>query len=146
MFLGHVVSPAGIQPLPDNIKAITDYKAPESITQLRRFLGLVNFYRRFIPHCSSLLSPLTDIFRNDGTKTGSNKQMTLTPTQLQAFRQVKEELQKVTCLTFLDKTSHLQLSIDASDSAAGAVLEQKVNDGVTTPLAFFRRNLARLRR
>ena len=72
-FLGHRVSPEGIQPLPDNIKAIAYYKAPESITQLRRFVGLVNFYRRFIPHCSSLLTPLTDIFRKDGTKTGVKK-------------------------------------------------------------------------
>ena len=135
-FLGHRVSPEGIQPLPDNIKAIADYKAPESITQLRRFVGLVNFYRRFIPHCSSLLAPLTDIFRKDGTKTGSNKHITLTPVQLQAFNQVKEELQKVTCLSFLDEASHLQLSTDASDSAAGAVLEQ-VKDGVATSLAFF---------
>ena len=66
--------------------------------------------------------------------------MTLTSDQLRALQQVKEELQKATCLSFfglsfLDETSHLQISTDASDSAAGAFLEQ-VNRGITSPVAF----------
>ena len=135
-FLGHHVSAEGMKPIPDNVKAIADYKVPESITQLRRFVGLVNFYRKFIPHCSSLLAPLTNVFKKSSTRTGPNKHLTLTPAQLQAFQQVKEELQKVTRLSFLDEAGQLQLSTDASDSAAGAVLEQ-VKDGVTTPVAFY---------
>ena len=75
-FLGHQMSAEGIQPIPDNVNAIADYKLPESITQLRLFVGLVNFYRKFIPYCSSLLAPLTDVFNNNGTRT---EHLTLTP-------------------------------------------------------------------
>ena len=54
---------AGIEALPGKVSAITDFPEPSSFRQLRRFCGLVNYYRGFIPRCASLLQPLTDLFR-----------------------------------------------------------------------------------
>ncbi|CAH8491960.1 unnamed protein product, partial [Dicrocoelium dendriticum] len=62
-FLGHRISASGIEALPDKIQALKDYPAPSSFKQLRRFLGLVNYYRRFIPNCASIVQPMTDLLR-----------------------------------------------------------------------------------
>ena len=63
-FLGHIISPEGISPLPEKVKALQDLQPPTSLRQLRHFLGLLNYYRRFIPHCADFLSPLSDLLRN----------------------------------------------------------------------------------
>ena len=62
-FVGHHVSSAGIKPLQEKVSAIDDFPRPSSYRQLRRFLGLVNFYRSFIPNCASIAQPLTDMLR-----------------------------------------------------------------------------------
>ncbi|GFS67965.1 hypothetical protein TNCV_1362091 [Trichonephila clavipes] len=49
IFLGHFITPDGIKPLPDKVQAVLDYKQPETVGSLRKFLGLLNFYRRFLP-------------------------------------------------------------------------------------------------
>ena len=56
-FLGHKVSANGIQPLDSKVQAIRDFPLPTSLTKLREFLGLVNFYRRFLPRCSYIVQP-----------------------------------------------------------------------------------------
>ncbi len=56
-FLGHSVSTNGISPLQDKVQAISDFPVPTSQRQLREFLGLVNFYHPFIPHCARILRP-----------------------------------------------------------------------------------------
>ena len=61
-FLGHIIRPERISPLPEKVKALQDLQPPTSLRQLRHFLGLLNYYRRFIPHCAGLLSPRSDLF------------------------------------------------------------------------------------
>ena len=51
IFLGHIISPDGISPLPEKVKALQDLQPPTSLRQLRYFLGLLIYYRHFIPHC-----------------------------------------------------------------------------------------------
>ena len=60
-FLGHHVTAQGIQPLSDKVKAIQHYPQPTSQRKLREFLGLINFYHRFIPHCADILKPLHNL-------------------------------------------------------------------------------------
>lgn len=57
-FLRHIVSPAGIAPLLDNVTAIRDYSEPRSHRLSRQFLGLINFYLRFISNCAEIITPL----------------------------------------------------------------------------------------
>ena len=60
-FLGHLVDTNGIRPLEDKVQAICNFPKPMTQRQLREYLGLLNFYRRFIPNCAKLLLPLTDL-------------------------------------------------------------------------------------
>ncbi|BHF80232.1 hypothetical protein SprV_0702335600 [Sparganum proliferum] len=59
--LGHLVDSVGIHPLPANVAAIRDFPSPSSKRQLQRFLSMVSFYRRFLPHCADLTLPLTNL-------------------------------------------------------------------------------------
>ena len=54
-FLGHTVTSQGVSPLPDKIEAIQNFPQPQTQQKLREFLGLINFYHRFIPHCAQAL-------------------------------------------------------------------------------------------
>lgn len=67
-FLGHLIDKEGIRPLPEKVQSIVDYQAPTSLRKLREFLGLINFYRRFVPHCAEIAQPLTDVLRNKNKK------------------------------------------------------------------------------
>ena len=97
------------------------------------FLGLVNFYRRFIPHCSDLLQPLTDILRNQKRK---NQPISLDDTAFAAFNRVKEVLADSTLLVHQQLGAPLSLVVDASDFGVGGVVQQHV-DNQWQPMAFF---------
>ncbi|MFN9981037.1 MAG: hypothetical protein ACK53Y_14010, partial [bacterium] len=62
-FLGHMVDEAGITPLPKHVATVQDCPPPADIKQLQRFLGLINFYRRFLPAVARTLQPLTDLLK-----------------------------------------------------------------------------------
>ena len=62
-FLGHTVSAAGIVPLPSKVEAIRRFSRPVDITSLQRYLGMQNFYKKFIPHTAELLQPLYAAFK-----------------------------------------------------------------------------------
>ena len=67
-FLGHMIDEQGITPVPEKVRAIQNFPQPTSLRQLRRFLGLVNYYRRFIPGCSRILTPLTNMLQQQKIK------------------------------------------------------------------------------
>ncbi|CAL8105367.1 unnamed protein product [Calicophoron daubneyi] len=133
-FLGHHISPAGIAPRAEQIQAILDYPEPTTLRQVQQFHGLVNFYRRFIPHCASLIQPLTDLLR------GPPRKFTFPDTARQAFHVLKAALAGVTRVTHYQPEAPVSLTTDASDKAVGAVLQQFVNHA-WEPLAFFSRRL-----
>ncbi|CAH8609818.1 unnamed protein product [Dicrocoelium dendriticum] len=135
-FLGHKIDGEGIKPLPDKSQAILDYPMPQSVRSLRRFLGMINYYGRFIPNCADLLHPLTDLLK------GNSKTFTITPEVEAAFTAVKQKFSEVTSLHHLNTTEDatLVLKTDASSSAVGAVLQQLV-DNEFQPLSFFSRKL-----
>ena len=62
-FLGHHTDCNGISPLPGKVEAITAFPRPQSQQQLREFLGMVNFYHRFVPHCAELMQPLHSLLQ-----------------------------------------------------------------------------------
>ena len=129
-FLGHIVSEKGILPLPRNLSGIQEFPVPTSIRQVRSFLGMVNFYRRFLPRCAEISKPLSEI-------TGQ-RSLNWTTTCQHAFEQLKDKLLSPDILTYPDYSDEappLELRVDASDFGAGAVLSQ-VQDGVSRPIAF----------
>lgn len=72
-FPGHHTDANSITPLPAKIYSIQDFPMPTSIKQLRRFIGMINFYRRFIPNCSTILQALTNPLqrKNKGRRCGA---------------------------------------------------------------------------
>ena len=77
--LGHLITPQGIRPLPSKVEAISNFPTPTSKRQLKRFLGMVNFYRLFIPDCATVALPLVSI------SSGENNKLQLTPEQLESL-------------------------------------------------------------
>ena len=135
-FLGHHIDSDGIMPLESKVQIIHDFPPPTSLTKLREFLGMINFYRRFIPHAADILQPLTDLL---ATKV-KNKSLQLNEIQLSAFEKGKSELANAVLLVHPKVDSPLCIMVDASNAAVGGVLQQDDN-GVMKPIAFFSRRL-----
>jgi len=130
-FLGHLVSHKGVRPLPSKLDAIAQIKLPKTVTNLRSFLGAVNFYHRFIADASSLLAPLTSLAT--GPK---NAPIRWSDSSITTFETIKTRLSNLVSLKFYNPKAELQLTTDASDFAIGAVLSQ-IENGVSEPLEFF---------
>lgn len=64
-FLGHNVDATGIHPVPENVQAVKDAPTPTSVTELKAYLGLLNYYNRFLPNLSTLLAPLHKLLKKD---------------------------------------------------------------------------------
>ena len=133
-FLGHHITANGIRPMEEKVETIKNFPEPDSLKKVRRFLGMFNFYRRFIPSCASIVQPLTDLLKCDPKKFHLSNQAK------EAFVNAKEALSKVVMLSHINPKATLILCTDASQIAVGAVLQQKINDAVT-PLAFFSKKL-----
>ena len=133
-YLGHRISAAGLQPSEEKIRAITKAPAPTDISQLRSFLGVVNYYCKFLPNLSSLLAPLHQLLQH-GVKWKWGKP------QQNAFQEAKQQLTSKCLLVHFDPGKPLLLSCDASPYGVGAVLSHLV-DGEEKPIAFASRTLA----
>ena len=135
-FLGHHVSANGISPLLTKVQAIQDYQPPTSTRKLQEFLGLINFYRRFIPNCAAILQPLTDLLSGKHSK----KSFQLTDTATSAFNTIKSALAKATLLNHPSSEAPYCLMVDASNVAVGGVLQQQIQ-GHWQPISFFSKRL-----
>ena len=137
-FLGHHVNDQGIAPLEEKVTAVREYPRPNTLRQLRGFLGLVNFYRRFLPNCAKSLAPVTDLLRHHPKR--SRKPLVWTPESEAAFVDIKNALANATLLTHPSSDLPTSLAVDASDTAVGGVLQQ-FSQGDWHPIAFFSRRL-----
>ena len=135
-FLGHRISSRGAVPLPSKVEAIRTFPQPATVKGLQEFIGMVNFYNRFLPAAAKLMRPLFQTLR------GPKKQKSLEWTQEMstAFTDTKNALANATMLVHPLPEAPTALTVDASDVALGGVLEQKVR-GHWLPLAFFSRQL-----
>jgi len=137
-FLGHMVNAAGITPLPKHVKALQDFPPPSDLKQLQRFLGMINFYRRFLPGIAGILRPLTDLLR------GNPKKLLWSDLASAAFAAGKAALVSCTALAHPSPNAVVSLAVDASDSHVGGVLQQLSGSPSPSwqPLAFFSRKLS----
>ena len=139
-FLGHKITAKGVLSLPEKVSAIKQFPKPSSVTQLCRFLGFINFYHRFIPNCAHLLHPL-HIFLNNLPKSRSKQTLHWTKETSTAFQDVKDALASATLLSYPHPNAPINLMVNASNTAVGAVLQQQVNDE-WQPVSFFSRSLS----
>lgn len=137
-FLGHRVSEKGISPLPQKVAAIQDFPRPMTARKLREFLGMVNYYHRFLHQAATTMAPLNDLLK--GTKKTSNKPLQWSDKHDKAFNSIKQQMATLTLLTHPAPNAPTTLTTDASSEAVGAVLQQEV-DGKLVPVAFFSRSL-----
>ena len=138
-FLGHKISSLGSQPLPERVTDLQACPLPKTIGQLRRFLGMLNFYRRFLPHAASTQAPFHNILSCPKVK-GSHP-VTWTDSLLAAFSEWKAILSQAALLAHPDPSATLALVTEASTTAMGAVLQRRVQGG-WQPLVFFSRKLS----
>lgn len=137
-FLGYHISAEGTKPVPAKVEAIRNFPAPKTVRELRRFLGMINFYRRFIPRAAQVQGPLNALLT--GSVKGSHP-VHFSTVEHEAFAECKESLCQAALLAHPDSQAKLAIVTDASDSALGAALQQYVND-IWQPLAFFSRKLS----
>ena len=135
-FLGHMVSISGITPMPNKVEAIANYPEPHDRAALQRFLGMINYYRRFIPNAASILAPLCT-----AASTPKSKPFMWTDACQQAFTKARQALVTNTMLRHPVPGAQLAITSDASDHAIGGVLEQLIR-GQWEPLGFFSRKLS----
>ena len=125
-FLGHHVCAEGISPLPSAVDAIVNFNKPVKQRALRRYLGMVNYYHRFIPHCAAKLTPLNNLLTsaNEGhtrLSPKSNFDLKWNKEAESAFSESKQILANATLLVHPDSTAQLNITCDASDVAVGGV-------------------------
>ncbi|KAG7294803.1 hypothetical protein JYU34_022827 [Plutella xylostella] len=137
-FLGYNISAKGTRPLPSKVEAIHNFPAPKTVRELRRFLGMLNFYRRFIPEAATHQAPLNALLT--GSVKGSHP-VDFSPQEHLAFQKCKDSLCQAAMLAHPDCNAKLALVTDASDKAIGSVLQQ-LTEGAWEPLAFFSRKLS----
>ena len=133
-FLGHIIDQNGIRPDPDKTAAIMQMKAPETTTELRRFLGMANQLGKFTPKLAELARPLRELLSKTATWNWG-------PMQDQAFARVKEELSKETTLAHYDPAAPTKISADASSYGLGAVLLQQTTSQ-WKPIAYASRSMS----
>ena len=135
-FLGHIVGADGIRVSGDKVQAIQDWPVPTNTTEVRGFLGLSNFYRRFVRNYSRVALPLTELTRDTaGWRWGEEEQT--------SFDALKQALMSPPVLIVPDQSLPFVLSTDACKYAIGGVLEQDRGEGNgLQPVAFFSAKLS----
>jgi hypothetical protein len=119
-FLGHVINSQGIQVDPTKVEAVMKGEAPRSPTEVRRFLGLGGYYRRFIQDFSKIVMPLTAL-------TQKNVKFRWEAAQESAFEMLKQRLSSAPILTLPDGSQDFLVYCDASANGLGCILMQRNN-------------------
>ncbi|XP_064479202.1 uncharacterized protein LOC135392418 [Ornithodoros turicata] len=134
-FLGHSIGQGEITPLTKTIGKIQGTSRPSTKRQVRSFLGLVGYYRNFIPGYAALAAPLSDL-----TKKGKPNRVTWEEEHETVFKELKKRLSHLPVLKLPDFTKEFVLCTDASDRSIGALL-LKEHDGTLHPVSCASRKL-----
>lgn len=123
-YLGHIISKCGVELVPAKVEVVLQWSIPQSIRDLRGFLGLSGFYRHFIQDYATLAAPLMDLLTKDSFQWSS--------TDDQAFIRLKEALCKAPILGLPDFSLPFVVETDASGISMGVILSQQHH-----PIAYF---------
>jgi Reverse transcriptase (RNA-dependent DNA polymerase)/RNase H-like domain found in reverse transcriptase/Integrase zinc binding domain/Chromo (CHRromatin Organisation MOdifier) domain/Integrase core domain len=131
-FLGFVIGPDGVKMDPAKVEAITSWPTPRSVHDIRVFLGLASFYRRFIDNFSGIVAPLTNLLKK-------GKRFHWDKSTQKAFEKLRASFTTAPILRHFDPSLEVILETDASDRAMGGAISQLGPDGLLHPIAFFSR-------
>ena len=133
-FLEVVIGLEGIKMEEEKVKGVLDWPAPQCIKDVQKFLGLANYYHRFIKGFASIARPLYDMVKKD-------KKWDWTEKQEEAFRVLKERFTKEPVLAAPDLDKKMRIEVDALDYTMGGVLFMECEDGLWRPVAFLSKSL-----
>ena len=133
-FLGYLISDKGLAPDPAKVKAVEEWPEPRNVKDVQSFLGLANYYRKFVENFSKIAGPLTNLTKKEtyfdfGTKCKD------------AFNELKRRLTSAPILGIFDPEKETIVETDASDEAIGATLNQKGDDEKLRPTAYYSRKM-----
>ena len=129
-FLGHIIGRHGIKPDPKKIAVVKEWPKPTTVTEVRSFLGLANYFRKFIQGFSSLAAPLTNLTKTDSDMSTWNKACDA------SFEGIKDALCSAPTLILPDFNKPFEVIADASITGIGAVLLQEGH-----PIAYLSKKL-----
>ncbi|XP_068221744.1 uncharacterized protein [Palaemon carinicauda] len=132
-YLGHKVGLGKICPKDGNIEAIINFPIPTSKKQAMRFIGMISYFRRFVPNFSEISAPITNLFKKGRSFVFDND-------CIEAFNKLKAIMIHEPVLMLPDFSKEFNLAIDASDIGIGGVLLQEVN-GIKHPVAYYSKKL-----
>lgn len=132
-YLGHIISSEGVKPNPEKVQAVKEFPIPKSCKDIKSFLGLAGYYRRFIPNFSKITKPLTSLLKKDVPFVWGLEQQ-------QALDRCKDLLTSFPILQYPDFSKEFVLTTDASIHAIGAILSQG-EIGKDLPIAYASRTL-----
>ena len=137
-YLGHIVSESGIKTDPAKVERVCEWPVPENVTEVKSFLGLAGYYRRFVPNFAQVARPLHKL-------TEANADFVWKPECQFSFEKMKTLLSTAPVLSYPDFKAEFILDTDASNHGIGAVLSQLKN-GVEHPVAYASRTLSKAER
>lgn len=133
-YLGYIICPEGVKPSTEKTAAVANFPVPTTYKEIRRFLGLANYYRRFIRDFSTISKPLTTLLQK-------NQPFHWQDLQQQAFEKLKQKLVSKPVLAIYNKDKPCILYTDASKIGIGATLVQTDDSGLEHPIAYFSKAL-----
>ena len=133
-FLGHVITPQGLKTRQHHIDAITEFPVPQSVTEVRQFMGLASYYRRFVKNFAQIAQPLHALTRKGATYNWSESCQ-------EAFDELRKRLTEAPILVYPSFDRKFILETDASIRGLGGVLSQYQDDKKLHPVAFASRAL-----
>lgn len=131
IFLGHIITREGVKPNPTKIEAVKNFPIPKTAKQIKSFLGLLGYYRKFIRNFAEITKPMTTCLRKD-------KKIILNEEYISCFTKCKQLLCEEPILQYPDFTQPFKLTTDASNFALGAILSQGKKD---LPICYASRTL-----
>ena len=128
-YLGHVITKDGVKVDPEKTKAVDTFPRPKNVKDVRSYLGMCNYYRRFVKNYAKIASPLNALLHKD-------TEFKWTEQCQKAFTTLKQALVTTPILAYPNMRDPFILSTDASGTAIGYILEQKDDNGRTRPVSY----------
>ena len=133
-FLGVVIGPEGIKMVKVKVKGVLEWPTLKCVKDVQKFLGLVNYYRRFIESFALIARLLYDMVKKD-------KKWDWMEKQEEAFKELKKRFTEEPVLVAPDIDKKMRMEVDALDYATGGVLLMECGDGLWRPVAFLSKSL-----